>query len=198
MIRLEIYRTDLEGNEIKGIGLPVFLLNSFLASENRYDFEIIAVYEDGVINCNGDMDFDGFKEKVKSGQIVTLPPARATIQVGGLVEAKVVTPEESGWFVKLEEFVKQIEDTILQLQGKRTSSDNCRYAFEKYLYEPTPSRRAKLRDAYERVPEHLRIFVLHHMDIKDKPIRQIISGQALTMDQLGFLKEEFTGISRTK
>ena len=47
---------------------------------------------------------------------------------------------------------------------------------DRYIETPTIKLRDELKLAYEKVPEHLRTYVLGDMDVKDIPIRMIIYG----------------------
>jgi len=59
------------------------------------------------------------------------------------------------------------------LHGNETSSETCRKAHVDYLTEPNEWARKRLKEAYKKVPEHLRRF-LGSMDDKDSDYVQII------------------------
>lgn len=147
---------------------------------SSYQLETIKVYEDGLIGCWGLVDLDGFKQNVPQGQVVTQVPAGQEISCHHLFYG----PSTLRCYVEIDEFVKEVEDTILELQEKPTSSDLCREAFQAYIGEPTTAHQQVLQAAYERVPKHLRVYLLHDMDMKDRPIKHILSAHPVDDDIL--------------
>ena len=160
-----------DGKIIKGVLYAAFIHN--------FNFHLtdIKVYEDGMIDCWGLVDFEGFKEKVKSGWVRTQLPEDASFSMFPLGHAKC---EKFSSAKTEEDFVLEVEDTIAKLQGRPGREDHCREVFEEFLREPTESKRTQLEVAYQNVPEHLRRYLLGDMDFKDGPIRKAIKeGTAL-------------------
>jgi hypothetical protein len=58
----------------------------FVAFIHNWNYHLthINVHEDGMIDCWGLVDFEEFKEKVRSGWVVTQPPEAAEISVSFL------------------------------------------------------------------------------------------------------------------
>ncbi|HEY0738181.1 MAG TPA: hypothetical protein VGD69_24905 [Herpetosiphonaceae bacterium] len=166
---LDIYRKTQDGQIIFGKGLPAFIHNG------NYHQVTIKIYADGLIDCWQLVDIVGFKQKVREGWVVTQVPAGKRISCHHLFYGSATLK----CYVEIDEFVKEVEDTLRDLQGQPTSSELCEKAFEAYLRQPTSDHQALLRDAYERVPKHLRVYVLHDMDAKDGPIKRIISAHPL-------------------
>ncbi len=79
--------------------------------------------------------------------------------------------------MKADEFIKEVADTINQLNGRQTSADICLLAYNNYIAQRTEEAREQLKKAYESVPEHNRRFMLGDQDVKDIPIRMIIYGE---------------------
>ena len=93
-------------------------------------------------------------------------------------------------YVKIEEFVKEVEDVLGQLQGCPKSSERCFEAFRRYVFAPSVPLREALREAYKAVPEDiLREYMLGDMDSRDGPIRCIIDESPPRPLQQGDLEE---------
>jgi hypothetical protein len=149
---------------VDGVTIIGVFLQAFIKDGDHYFVTEIKVYKDGKIDCWGIVDFDGFKEKVNKGWVKTYLPegARVSMMVSGLnFTANQVT---SG--VEEQEFVKEIEDEIRRLNGQLTTGEICRQALIQYKYEPNEANKEYLRQAYDAVPKHCRMY-LGDMDSKD-------------------------------
>ncbi len=67
----------------------------------------------------------------------------------------------------------QLADDIANLVGEEDSLDVCRRAYHYYLEEPSDFSRERLRQKYEAVPEHLRMY-LGDMDSRDTDYIRIL------------------------
>ncbi|MFG2984990.1 NADAR family protein [Streptomyces sp. NPDC048258] len=74
-----------------------------------------------------------------------------------------------------ESFLLEVADEIARLAGRPTTADCCWDAVRAYRAEPTRDRRAALREAYLKVPAHLRVFVLGDMERQDRPLRILLT-----------------------
>ena len=173
-----------ENNKIiKGIALPVFIHNL------DYHLTEIQVFEDGMIDCRELVDFAGFKEKVKSGWIKTTLPKGQDISAFPLGGIKV---KEFHANRSEDQLVLEVEDIINKLKGKQTSKEICRKKFDEYVSNPNSSTKEALKIAYEKVPEHNRVFILGSMDVHDIPIRVAIYGEKVFQESFkAQLQEEF-------
>ena len=81
----------------------------------------------------------------------------------------------SGPPVADEEFVREVADQIERLNGRPTSRELCRDAAEAFAEEPSHERWLVMQEAYLRVPAHLRPYVLSDLDVKDQPIRVLLT-----------------------
>jgi hypothetical protein len=161
--------TRKEGEkEIVGTYLHAFIHNG------DYFLSEIKVYADAKIDCWELVDFEKFKEKVRSGWVVTQLPNNARVSISGV--ASFVARDVNA-FIKPEEFIKEVAEEIEELNGRVTAGDRCRAAYQTFQKEQTEIAREKLKLAYEAIPEHLRRYVLRDMDEKDIPIRMIIYGE---------------------
>jgi hypothetical protein len=161
--------TRKEGDaEVAGTYLHAFIHNG------DYYFSEIKVFADGKVDCWGLVDFETFKQKVRSGWVVTKLPEGARTSLSGIA---LFIANEVKSFVEPEEFIKEVAEEIERLNGRPTARDRCRAAYGAFQKEQTEANRGELKRAYESVPEHLRRYVLGDMDVKDFPIRMIIYGE---------------------
>jgi hypothetical protein len=145
--------------------IPGIYLQAFI-QKGRQDYFVveIKIYKDGVIDCYGEVDLEGFKEKVRTGRVKTRVPEGARVSMMGSDIAFTVT-DVRAW-VEEEEFVKEVEDVIRRLNGQPTTHDLCRETMNRYGQAPTEENKEQLRQSYEAVPKHLRVF-LGDIDSKD-------------------------------
>ena len=159
-----IYRKE-NNKLILGKALTAYIHNG------QYHLTQIKVYEDGLIDCWELVSFEEFKKKVRQGWVVTEVPNIADINaslLGSFTATNVVN------YVKPEEFIKEVKDVIDELNGKPTTSELCREAYEEYKKDPTEANKIKLKSAYEAVPQHNRIYILGDQDHKDSAIQSIL------------------------
>lgn len=162
-----LYRTYRlkENAVIDGVFVMAFI------HDGDYHLTPIMIYQDGMIDCWGLVTFEEFKAKVHSGWVVTHPPEGAQINVSCCAR---FTASHASYWVEPEEFLKEIADEIEELNGRSTTSDCCYEAYNAYLADSSAANLQKLRDCYESVPEHNRVFILGDMDASDTPIRALL------------------------
>jgi|SRR6476661_2247007 len=181
---LQIYRNGANGEIIRGKGLSAFIHNS------NYYQTIIGVFEDGTIDCWGLVNFEEFKTKVAEGWVVTEVPKGARISCHHLYYGNSTLE----FYIEIDEFVKEVEDTINLLQGKQTASETCVQAFARFLTLPTKENKSSLQAAYNAIPKHLRIYVLSDMDCKDSAIRMCIENTEISQEILESFKRDYDWI----
>lgn len=137
----------------------------------QYHLTHISIYADGMIDCWGLVDFETFKEKVRTGWVVTQVPEGARISVSFLA---MFNAQESNCFIDPEDFIVEVSDEIENLNGRSTTSSKCVDAWKAYGKSPSPENREALRNTYEVVPKHNRPYLLGDMDSKDFPIRNVL------------------------
>jgi hypothetical protein len=115
-----------DGEEIPGMYTQAFIRNGW------YFVSEIRVYQDGMIDCWELVDFEGFKQKIKQGWVVTTLPNNALVSVSrlGRLTATAVQPA-----LKEDEFIKEVADVIEELNGRPTSMDKCRDTFQRFQDE---------------------------------------------------------------
>lgn len=168
MIGDRTYR-EVNGEQIIGKRHSAYIHNG-----GTYFLADIIVYKDAIIDCWELMNLDEFKSALARGWCVTTLPEGAKVDIAFL-SAFTVTKVDS-WIAE-EEFLKEVIDTIEELNDRPTSDLKCREVYKLYQDNPTEELRAKLKQAYEAIPEHNRRYVLADMDVKDVPIRMIIYGE---------------------
>jgi len=161
------YRME-DDKQVLGVFAMAFIHNV------SYYLTHISIYQDGMIDCWELVDFETFKQKVRTGWVVTRPPEGAEIDVSFLGCFKAVGAR---FWIEPEEFIKEVQDEIEELNGRPTASDRCRAAWEAYQQTPSDAMKEALRVAYEAIPSHNRVYVLHDMDSKDLPIQYALYGQ---------------------
>lgn len=105
------------------------------------------------------------------GQVTTDLKINETITILGLGSFKV----KSGSGIELKFKLSEFKDNLSELNGSENSITKCSRIFEEYKKHPTKKLKQELKEAYEAVPEHQRIFV-GTMDTKDFEVRQVIYG----------------------
>jgi len=84
----------------------------------------------------------------------------------------VLTLVNDGYCVDAEAKLQEIHAEHESLQG-HDRLEICRQAYHKYLEDPERGTREKLRESYERVPEHMRRY-LGDMDSHDSDYRRVL------------------------
>jgi len=79
--------------------------------------------------------------------------------------------------VDAEGLIGEVADEIDTLAGRPDSTKRCLATVDTYLADPTEENRKRITEAYQAIPEHLRVYALGDMDRKDRPL------QALAFDQ---------------
>lgn len=106
------------------------------------------------------------------GWITLSIPNGASVDIHMLSSLKV---SEADNYISTQEFLKEIQDTIANLNDEPNSLELCRNAYERYLGDQSAENKKLLRQAYYAMPEHMRHFVLGDMQVKDSPITSIIN-----------------------
>lgn len=129
-------------------------------------------YEDGsfsVDGLDGDFKIEDIEKMFADKTICTKPKKGETVTLGVLGEIKT----EADYAVSPKEKLGEIKNNSLRIQDKPDAHKLCINAYHRYLVEPTEYNRNKLREAYEAVPEHERMF-LGDMDSKDHDFQRIL------------------------
>lgn len=162
-----IYRKTKDGEIILGKSFNIFIKNG------DYHLTELKVFQDGKIDCWGGLiDFEEFKNKVATGWVNTQVPAGSRVYVFPICD--FIASEIDRTQIKEEEFIKEVQDALNEMNGRPTTREICFEAFQEYQKFPIAENKIKLKNAYENVPEHNRRYVLGDMNVKDYPIQEII------------------------
>ena len=164
-------------------------MSAFIHNWHYYE-TIIGVFEDGTIDCWELVNFEEFKTQVAQGWVVTQVPKGARISCHHLYYGNSTLE----FYIEIDEFVKEVEDTIARLQGKQTVAETCIQAFARFLMLPTEENKSSLRAAYNAIPKHLRIYVLGDMDCKDSAILMCIDNTEISPKILESFKRHYEWI----
>jgi hypothetical protein len=157
--------------------------DNFLAfrksKQDEYYLCNISVFQDssviiGNIPTQEELSMEELKELVNNAEVITDVKRGQRITIYGLgnFEIKRVT-----YSVGIEEIMSELDDMIAKLNSEKTTSEICAEIYQDYLESPSTKLKEELRLAYEKVPKHLRIYILGDMDMKDIPIRMVIYGK---------------------
>jgi predicted NAD-dependent protein-ADP-ribosyltransferase YbiA (DUF1768 family) len=153
----------VDGEQIEGTTRPVFIHNG-----DTYFLANLRVYADGVIDCWGLVDLDGLREKLRTGWVATSLEPGARASAHHLASWRFSEPR--AW-VTAEQLLGEVADDIDTLNGRPDSTRRCHLALDRYLKSRSEPDRIALRDAYQAIPRHMRVYALSDMDRKDGPLR---------------------------
>ena len=101
---------------------------------------------------------------VNCGDIVCAPPKDSVVYLPGLGSFEVA--DDSLWSADVKEKLKEILELPNRAGSRETAHDRAVRLYHQYLTYPQDWAREQLREAYEAVPEHERMY-LGDMDSKD-------------------------------
>lgn len=164
-VKSELFYQTVEGN-----GFPIFMKHEgccYLAN--------LVVYQDGCVKCyhSGcelDYKIEEVQEMFRNGTFFTEFKTPTKIMIDDFAE---VTLGEAAYCADPEEKYKELLDIHSKLNGKKTSLEKCREAYYSYLEYPSDYTRERLKELYELIPEHERMY-LGDMDSKDADYIRII------------------------
>lgn len=142
---------------ILGVFLTAFIHNG------SYYLTKIGVYADGMIDCWGLVDFEGFVRKVRSGWIVTSLPEGAEVGISGMT---MFTANKILYNVPESEFIKEVSDAVEELNERPSSMRLFAEARKKYWNEPTEENQKSMHEAFAKVPHHKKKFLTNQRDRK--------------------------------
>jgi hypothetical protein len=144
----------------------------------------LVVYADGkVVMVGGSKPWVGDRAAVQAladqGRLHTQVPVGATVVIAQVGRFMV---GECKCAATLPDKILEIDDMVAKLNGRPDSAEICLVAYEAYLQVQSPDRLKILRDAYARVPAHLRIYILGDLEAEDGPIRAAL-GERVWADE---------------
>ncbi|MET9634178.1 hypothetical protein ABZX92_42670 [Lentzea sp. NPDC006480] len=159
---------DADGERIPGTWRHAFIRNG-----DRYFLTDLLIYADGMVDCWGLVTLDEFARMVTSGKVATEIPEGAEGSALHLGAWKFAEPRS---WITAGALLAEVRDDVDQLAGRPDSTARCLAAVDVFLAEQTEENRAKLRDAYAAIPEHMRGYALGDMDRGDWPLRVLAAG----------------------
>ncbi|OWA37676.1 hypothetical protein B9G55_06415 [Saccharibacillus sp. O16] len=161
---------ELYGSPVEGRSLSLFrrVGDQVILSE-------LTLYADGRAALYSEQEevyghLDDVMQRLDRGELTAQLEMPARVQIPGL---GTVVFTQALYEVEHAEKRKEIEEEMTKAQGGETAFEACKKAYVDYLIEPTERARQRLREAYEKVPEHRRMF-LGSMDNKDEDYQRII------------------------
>ncbi|WP_028544335.1 DUF7638 domain-containing protein [Paenibacillus taiwanensis] len=161
----EMFYETIDGNEF----------TIFMKYESENYLVNLVVYKDGLVICyfqGNELTFrlEEISELFTNGTFFTSFDEPTKVIISDLGE---VTFSQVVYSADVKDKYIELIDMHKQLKGEKTSLEECREAYYQYLEDPDEYYRQKLKEKYELVPEHERIF-LGDMDSKDWDYQRII------------------------
>lgn len=176
---------NVDGERIEGTWRHAFIRNG-----GTYYLTDLVIYADGMVDCWELVTLDEFAAKLASGWVATELAEGARASALHLGAWKFAEPQTSLTPAML---LGEVRDDIDQLNNRPDSTDRCLAALEVFRDQPTEDHRVALREAYEAIPEHRRIYALGDQDRQDRPLRVLIAGPGNHLgrrDEDGVVTEE--------
>jgi hypothetical protein len=144
----------------------------FLHKNNAYHLVNIVGFADGTYQIENDkaITSKNITKMIERKQLVCAPPLGVPVHFNNL---GVIEISEVLWGAEPSEKLKEILDLPNQFGSGQTVHERCVALYNQYLRYPDEKTRALLREAYEAVPEHERMY-LGDMDSKDYDYRRIL------------------------
>lgn len=159
-------------NKINGEKFHIFFRND---NSQTYLAEL-SLYKSGHIEITNlpekkTFRFEQINELFNSGQLTTDLKIGESVTILNLGSFKI----KSGNGIEAKFKIDELTGMLNELNGSENSIAKCARLFDEYKQNPTKRLRDSLKEAYEGVPEHQRMYV-GTMDTKDYEVRQIIYG----------------------
>ena len=153
-------------------------INLFYKEDKTYHLVKVLAFADRTLQITRlerpfEVSFDAFKKLVEEKKIITNPRKNSVINIYGLGSFVI---EEKSWCRNIKDILGELEETFRKLNNEPTFFELCKKAFAEFKNNPTEENKIKLKEAYEKVPEHQQRY-LGDMDTKDTEIRMIIYGK---------------------
>lgn len=160
--------------KVKGEGINLY----YKDDKDEYHLVRFDVYNRESIFVNRfkkpfEISLTQFEQMILEGVILTELPIGSQVHILGLGNFKI---KEEKYSAKISEKLLEVKDTIRVLNGEPSTLELCTDIYQQYMDSPTETLKGKLKDAYENIPEHERMYV-GDMDVKDTVVRMIIYGE---------------------
>ncbi|RAJ81923.1 hypothetical protein CLV59_104148 [Chitinophaga dinghuensis] len=137
----------------------------------------LSIYPDGHLSITHlpqtrSYTFPELAKLMEQQRILTELPPGVRVHIWGL--GSFVATEGDG--EPATEKLKEFTNSFMVMNGAEDLVDKCRRILEDYRKNPTEQLKESLKQAYEAIPEHERMYV-GDMDVKDIEVRMIIYGE---------------------
>ncbi len=150
---------------------------AFISQKGQVYLVPLRIYADGLIDVHPQygeeklVDLHEFQSMLETKELCYEIDDHTSIEIDSLGRFEVSGVHPCVY--SSEDFMSEIEDSILKLNGVPGSIHHCLLVHQEYQKNQTPENKARLKQAYEAIPEHNRMYA-GDMDSKDGPIRRII------------------------
>ncbi len=144
----------------------------FLRKDGKLVLTELYCYKDATFSIDGLDGFFSFEdiERMFNDKVLATKPKKGElVTLGDLGEVEAETSRAVSTKNKLAE----LKNKSLRVQGKPDAHEAAINAYHAYLVEPNEFYKERLREAYEAVPEHERMY-LGDMDTRDSDFRRIL------------------------
>ena len=158
------YYQEAAGGVTLGIEMPLFIRDG-----GDFIFTPCPVYADGTAMLWPDRPPEPIEAVIASlerGDLTMAPSDGAWIRINGLGQFRSSRPN---WYVEPTERIREIRDTIDMLNGGPGTAHICMQHYKIYAADPSPANKARLRSAYDAVPEHLKMYADRYRPPADPP-----------------------------
>jgi hypothetical protein len=153
-------------------------LRHFRLRDGVYHLVTVHLFKDDSVIIYGagepeSLSWDELLVQLNELDHLRFPEAGCSIAIDRLV---TFTAGEWDYRVDYHELAAEFHDLHNRVHGKPGAIQECMMAFRRYNGEQSAEALRELREKYEAVPEHLRMYC-GDMDVKDIPIRMVLYGE---------------------
>ena len=165
------YRIAESGEELFGSSFSILRV-----LPNAFELTNLFLFSDGLVKVGWESELsplDKLKELYGRKEIANSAPAGSRINLPGLGSFEA-TSDFGG--LSENDRINELYDELNKMQGKPSVVTLCARAYKEYEQSPSNDKKELLRQAYERVPKHLRCYC-GDMDTRDTAIRTVLYGE---------------------
>lgn len=166
----EHYKNDPFPKKIDGDSI-----NLFYRGADQYFLVNLIVYPDNTFEISRiehptHLTHEQLLQMVADGILLTAIPDNTPVTIYGLGS---FTVSGTNYVETIENKLLEVKDILSKLQGLPTTVKICIAALETYNKNPTEENKKHLKESYENIPEHHRMYV-GDMDTRDSEVTSII------------------------
>lgn len=177
MINRSPYRLATDGQRVAGWEFPAFARPD-AGDGHTYELAHCFVYADALVEVgygSPPVTLDALADRFATGRLANSVPDGSWLVFPNLGRCRI---DRGFWYVDPAQRLLECRDQVNKLSGGLGAIEACRHAFDEYERHPADAALLeRLRQAYEAVPEHLRMYC-GDMDSKDWPIRRALYGES--------------------